>query len=160
MNLTAILSTAAAAGSAVTAGVYLNFSTRVMPRLAKLPDAEGISRMQQFNRTALQPPFMLCFFGAAAAGAWLVVRCMREENRAPVDLLGAAGGVLHLAGFALTIAYNVPRNERLAALPATAPQTIPIWHAYLTEWTRANHVRAGLSACSSIVLLAAALTRR
>lgn len=52
---------AGALTTGVTAVVYLNFSARVMPALAKLPNPTGIARMQQFNRTAVQPPFMICF---------------------------------------------------------------------------------------------------
>lgn len=158
MKLDATLATLAAATSGVTAAVYLNFSARVMPRLAKLPDAQAISTMQQFNRRALQPPFMICFFGAAAVGVTLIVRAALAHDRTGGQAWAAAGSALYLAGFALTIGYNVPRNEALAAAAPDAESTVQLWHAYVKEWTTANTVRAVLST-ASVIACGVAATR-
>lgn len=61
--------------------------------------------------------------------------------------LDRAGGACLLAGAALavvTIAFNVPLNNRLAALdPAglSAAEAAREWMAYYTPWTTWNHVR-------------------
>jgi len=151
--LPALVGAAGALTAGVTAVVYATFSARVMPALARLPDAVGIERMQAFNRTAVQPPFMVCFFGAAAAGAYLLVRLLRSE-RTPADLLLAAGGALYLGGFALTVVVNVPLNDRLASVATRSPEAVALWQAYLGEWTRANTVRGVLSALATAALLA------
>lgn len=112
MSLINIVSTCGAVGSAIVGGVYANFSTRVMPRLGSLPDAEAIETMQKFNRDAVQAPFMTFFFGTAVASVWTVVHSLGREERAVKDLISAAGGVLYLAGWVLTIAYNDPPGWR------------------------------------------------
>ncbi|OYO04756.1 hypothetical protein CGZ95_02430 [Enemella evansiae] len=150
------LALTAATLTGVTAVVYLNFSARVMPALAKLPNPAGIARMQQFNRTAVQPPFMICFFGAAVLGGYLIVRVARGE-RGTADLLAAAGGAAYLAGFLLTIGYHVPLNNRVDALTPTDPAAVGVWRDHLTNWTRANTLRAVLSVLGTGALIGAAL---
>ena len=118
MSLNNIVSACGAVGSAVVGGVYANFSARVMHWLDSLPDAEAIETMQKFNRTAVQVPFTTFFFGTAIASAWTVVHNLRKKDRVIGDQISAAGGVLYLAGWVLTIVYNVPRNNRLADVVA------------------------------------------
>ncbi len=152
MSLINIVSTCGAVGSAIVGGVYANFSARVMPRLGSLPDAEAIETMQKFNRDAVQAPFMTFFFGAAVASVWTVVHGLGREERAVKDLISAAGGVLYLAGWVLTIAYNVPRNNRLDGVVAGTAEGARVWHTYLDEWTSANSVRAVLSLLGAVGL--------
>ena len=130
MSLINIVSTCGAVGSAIVGGVYANFSARVMPRLGSLPDAEAIETMQKFNRNAVQAPFMTFFFGAAVASVWTVIHGLGREERAVKDLISAAGGVLYLAGWVLTIAYNVPRNNRLDGVVAGTAEGARVWHTY------------------------------
>ncbi|WP_425308410.1 anthrone oxygenase family protein [Ammonicoccus fulvus] len=158
MSLTmSLVAGAGAVGSAIAGGVYANFSARIMPRLARLPEADGITRMQQFNRVALRPPFMTAFFGAAAASAATVITTLVRGERAPGDWLGLVGGACYLGGWLLTMAYNVPRNVALErAVPGTS-EASRAWSAYLREWTAANTVRAGLSVVGALLLGAAAV---
>jgi len=136
MSLINIVSTCGAVGSAIVGGVYANFSARVMPRLGSLPDAEAIETMQKFNRNAVQAPFMTFFFGAAVASVWTVIHGLGREERAVKDLISAAGGVLYLAGWVLTIAYNVPRIGPRCGV----------------EWPPANSGRAVLSLLGAVGL--------
>lgn len=152
-----IIDIAAAAASAAVAGVYVNFSARVMPRLAGWPAADAVATMQRFNRIAVRAPFMTAFFGGAALSAYQVLRAVSGETAAG-EQLAAGAGLAHLAGFALTIAYNVPRNERLARLAAGTPPADAYWAVYLREWTGANTVRAVLSLVALALGIAAAGT--
>lgn len=154
MNL---VTAAAAVGSAVVGGVYANFSLRVMPRLAELPEADGIATMQHFNRVALRAPFMTLFFGTAAASITKIAATVIAHPRSGADWIAVVGGGLYLAGFVLTIAYNVPRNERLAAVVAGVPEGSHVWSGYLREWTAANSVRGVLSILGALALAAGAL---
>lgn len=146
----------AAIASGITTVVYLNFSARVMPSLSRMPDAAGIAKMQSFNRTAVQPPFMICFFGAAVVSGYLVVRCARG-HRTRVEVVAAAAGALYLAGVILTVAYNVPLNDKLAKVRADDPAVVGMWRDYLTNWTRANSVRAVLSGVSTALFVGAVI---
>lgn len=159
MNLSLLLTGAATTGSLIAGGVYANFSARVMPRLAQLPTTEAVSTMQQFNRTAVQAPFMTVFFGSAVLGLVVLVRVVRRTDRDWVDLLAAGGAALYLVGFVLTIVYNVPRNDRLAAVDANSPAAVRVWSDYLRAWTPANSVRAVASLVGAGALAVATLTR-
>lgn len=157
MTLMNIVTAAAAVGSAAVGGVYANFSLRVMPRLAGLSEVEGMTTMQHFNRVALRAPFMMLFFGTAAASIAQIATTVIAHPRSGADWMAAAGGGLYLAGFVLTIAYNVPRNERLAAAVAGTPEGSRVWARYLREWTAANSVRGVLSILGALALAAGAL---
>jgi uncharacterized membrane protein len=68
------------------------------------------------------------------------------------------GGLLYLAGtIGVTMAYNVPRNNALAAVDPHSAEAAKLWSRYYTEWTRGNHLRvaAGITAAA---LLTIALT--
>lgn len=155
-----LIGAAATLGCAVVTAVYTNFSLRVMPRLAGLPTDEAVSTMQQFNRTALQPPFMVVFFGTAVAGTALAVRGIAAviHGAAPTGVvLAGIGGVLYLAGFLLTVVYNVPRNEALAVVDPESAGAAGLWDRYLSEWTAANTARAALSATGVLACAAGAV---
>lgn len=139
--------------SVVTAGVYLDFSARVMPSLRRMADAAGVAKMQHLNRNIEQGPFMLCFCGAGLAGGYLLYRLLRGD-RATSDWLLAAGGAAYLAGLLLTMVYNVPLNNRLAAADPHAASTVDMWRKFLQDWTAANTVRAVLSVVGVGLLVA------
>ncbi|WP_446664916.1 anthrone oxygenase family protein [Flexivirga sp. B27] len=141
--------------SAVTAGVYVDFSARIMPSYGRMANAVGIARMQSSNRSIENGPFMLAFCGAGLAGGYLVYRLLRGD-RATADVLLAAGGVAYLAGLLLTMVYNVPLNNRLAAVDPQAASSVDLWRDYLAHWTAANSVRAALSV-GAVALLVAGL---
>ncbi|VEG28097.1 anthrone oxygenase family protein [Actinomyces howellii] len=159
MSLINVVSACGAVGSAVVGGVYANFSARVMPRLASLPDAEAIETMQRFNRQALELPFTTFFFGSAVASAWSVVHGLRTQERTAGDWVCTAGGALYLAGWVMTIVYNVPRNNRLADVAAGTAEGSQVWHMYLDEWTSANSVRAVLTLLGAVGLGAGTVMR-
>lgn len=147
MDLTSDLlriSTIAAAGT--IGGFYSSFSLVVMPALDRLSPDRATEIMNHINDLAETPPFLGLFFGSAlAAGAISVLGGIRGEY------LALAGGVAVLAGTALTIAYNVPLNNRLAAGSLS-------WSDYHAPWTAANTVR-GLLSLTGTVLLALPLLR-
>lgn len=146
----------AAVCSAGTAAVYAHFSVRVMPALAALPAARGLADMQRRNLTIVRSPFIVCFLGSAVLSCLFLVQLTR--GRTAADLLAGAGGVGSLAGFVLTVAYHVPRNNALAVLDPADPASVDVWERYLREWTPANTVRAVLSALSVALFAAAAVT--
>lgn len=156
----ALVMGAALIGSAVAAGVYVNFSARVMPRLAELPVAEAVVTMQRFNTNAVQWPFMTAFFGGAAASVALVVGNVAQRGWSVASALSVVGASLYLAGFVLTIVYNVPRNSLLAEANPLAPETADLWARYQRQWTAANTVRAVLSVGAVLALGGALLLRR
>lgn len=67
-----------------------------------------------------------------------------------------AGGGLYVIGmFVVTMVFNVPLNNALAALQPSAPEAGAVWAAYLKDWTFWNHVRTVASVVASGLFVAA-----
>ncbi len=65
------------------------------------------------------------------------------------------GGALYLVGSLLvTVAFNVPKNEALAARAPTDSNAASLWADYLSAWTAWNHVRTvgSLAAAASLTI--------
>lgn len=144
------LPVAAGSGSALVGGFYLAFSAVVMPALRRRQSGEAIVTMASINENAVRPPFMVLFFGTAAACAAVVVAGTIDPR--PQTPLRVAGAAAYLVGWASTMAINVPLNNRLSR---NGPGHLEgQWHSYERPWTRANHLRAALSVAGAAGLLA------
>ena len=147
---------AGAVGSGVVGGVLLAFSVSVMPVLARQPDAHGMRVMQDINVVILNPLFLSLFTGTAALSLALVASPLAGVSNGGL-LPRLAGALLYLAGvFGITMAVNVPLNNRLASLDANGRDSGPEWRHYLQRWTRWNHVRAAAGMLASLALTLAA----
>ncbi len=135
------LTFAAVLGSGLVAGIFFAFSTFVMRALGQLPQNQGIAAMKAINVTVLNPWFFLAFFGTGAVClpvAFLALGSAAGTNRAYL----LAGCALYLFGCLLvTMAFNVPLNNRLAAADPDSPGADALWTNYLSRWTLWNHVR-------------------
>ena len=140
-----ILTFAAVLGSALVAGIFFAFSTFVMRALGQLPQNQGIAAMQAINVTVLNPWFFLAFFETGAVClpvAWLALRNVAGMHRAYL----LAGCALYLFGCLLvTVAFNVPLNNRLASADPDSPGAEALWANYLSRWILWNHVRTAAS---------------
>ncbi|GGQ64694.1 membrane protein [Streptomyces griseorubens] len=152
----AVLTTLGVLGTGLVAGVFCAFSTFVMRGLAALPAARGVAAMQAINVAAVRPPFMAVFLGTTVLSAVLtVVTLVRWPDEGAVAA-SVVGGALFLCGsFGLTVAANIPRNERLARLDASGEEAAAYWPEYVRGWTRWNHVRAVASAGAALAYLLA-----
>jgi uncharacterized membrane protein len=140
-----------ALGCGLSAGALFAFSSFVMRALARLPAPQGIAAMQSINVQAVTPVFMTALFGTGVAciavGIWSLVDW--NDSYSPWMLAGSA---LYLAGpIGVTMAYNVPRNDALAAAAPNSAEGAELWKRYVREWTAGNHVRvaAGLAAAAA-----------
>jgi uncharacterized membrane protein len=130
------------------------FSTFVMKALARLPAAQGIAAMQSINVVAINPLFMAALFGTAAGCAVLAVSSLLTWHK-PGAVYLLAGSLLYLVGTILvTIVFNVPRNDALAAVDPASAEGARLWAGYVTSWTAWNHVRtvAALAAAASLTM--------
>jgi uncharacterized membrane protein len=138
------------------AGFFFTFSVLIMDALAQQPIEAGVRVMQTINVVVFNPFFGLAFSGTPAACvlAMAVALQRRHERAARYALIG---GALYLAGTLLvTVFCNVPRNDALAAVAASDPAAVPVWSAYLAEWTPWNHVRT-IAAMGAAILFTLAL---
>lgn len=154
-----ILTTLAALGCAVLAGVFVAFSTLVMKALGRVPAPQGILAMQEINRAALTPAFMVLFLGTTLLCGLLTAWSFLLWGSGSALLL-LAGGVTCLVGaFGLTAGYHVPRNNALDALDPSRADSVSRWTSYRRGWTRWNHVR-GCASLAAAVLFTVALVLR
>jgi uncharacterized membrane protein len=145
----------AAVGAAGNGGVFFAFSAFVMPALARLHTSQGIAAMQSINITAVRPPLMVLMFGTAVLMfAFGVHAATGLETKA--SRLVLVGALVYLVGVVgTTIAFNVPKNDELAAIDPNAISSIDVWRSYLGAWTVANHVRTVAGFASAVMIIAA-----
>ena len=157
MNWLLVLTVAAALGNGLVAGTFFAFSSFFMPSLARLPTSEGVAAMQSINVVILNSLFMVVFLATVALCVVLaLVALMQWEMAASSGLL--IGGLLYLLGTLLvTVAFNVPLNETLAAVTSDSPSAREVWQRYLETWTVWNHVRTVTALMASLVLIVTAL---
>lgn len=149
----------AAISVGIMAGVYFTFSAFVMKSLDEIEAPAGMLAMQAINRIIVKSSFLPIFFGSTLACAVLIVLVLVEPsaNGAKWILIGSA---LYVAGmFVVTVAGNVPLNNRLEATDARGSEGADMWTLYLRRWTVWNHVRT-FACTASLVLLILAIGER
>lgn len=143
-----------ALGCGVVGGVFFAFSTFIMRAFARLPAPAGIAAMQTINVTVITPLFMLALFGTGVACLFLTAYSLIGLQR-PDTMYLLSGSLLYFLGnVVVTIVFNVPKNNALAAADPTTVDGARVWSDYLVTWTRWNHVRTvtALAAAASLML--------
>lgn len=144
---------ASTVASALVGGVFFAFSVFVMRALAKLPPAQGILAMQRINITVITPLFLGVFLGTAPL-LGVTAYLGRQAPQSFAWLL--ASFVIYLVGsVGVTIAFNVPRNNRLASLEATSAEAAAYWPVYVQGWLTWNHVRCLASLAAAVTAMLA-----
>lgn len=148
-----VLTLISALGCGLVAGTFYAFSTFIMKALNRLPPDQGIAAMQHINVTVINPLFMAAFFGTALICIILTISSILSWHR-PDSVLLLVGSLLYLFGTILvTILFNVPRNNALAAVDPVSDEGAQLWKGYLTSWTAWNHVRTAAALAAAAVLL-------
>jgi uncharacterized membrane protein len=152
-----VLTFLAALGSGLVAGFFFAFSVCVMGALARLPAAQGIAAMQSINIVVFNGLFLGAFFGTAVLCLLAALAALVSWS-APGTIPVLAGSVLYLVGTILiTIRFNVPLNNQLAAVNAQSTEGANLWARDLTDWTAWNHVRT-VAPLAAAALLTVAVT--
>lgn len=142
---------AAAIGCGLMAGVYFTFSAFVMRALTAIPVARAVDTMNSINRVIVSSAFLPLFFGTTIASGLLVGSAVFLS---PATLHAAIGGGIYLVGmFVCTMAFNVPLNERLAALNPDSDQAALFWPIYKQTWVRWNHARTVASTAATALFI-------
>ena len=144
----------AALGCWVIGGIFYAFSSFIMRGLTRLPSAQGIAAMQSINVAVLNRWFLAPFVGTAVACAALVVSSLARWHE-PDSIFRLVGGGLYLLGtFLVTTAFNVPRNDALAAVDPDSAAGAAQWARYVPGWTAWSTVRtaAALAAAAALTI--------
>lgn len=151
-----IATTSTAVAGAVVGGIFYAFSTFVMTGLDRAGPDAAIAAMRGVNAEAqANAPFLLVFVGSAVLALGVgVIATVRLAQPGSGYVL--AGAVLVLVAFLVTVMFNVPLNDHLAAVDptgSTAADATREWHAYLGPWTAWNHVRTLAPLLGSVLIL-------
>ena len=148
-----------AVGCGLLAGLYLAFSTFIMTALDRIGQAAGITAMNAINVTIVQSLFMPFFLGTTATSAALAVIALFRWDE-PGATVMVAGGALYVLGmFIVTVIFNVPLNNALAAVDPAGSEAASLWARYLIDWTWWNHVRTISSSVACALFIAAIAVR-
>jgi uncharacterized membrane protein len=148
-DLLVVATVLAALGSGLIGGFFYAFSNTVMRALSRVAPPCGIAAMQTINFVVINPLFMAAFLGTAVLGTALAIAALVVGVPGRAWLL--AGAVLYVVGsLVVTMVCNVPRNNILAPLDASAAASVPRWTEYVASWTRWNHVRTAASLAASV----------
>jgi uncharacterized membrane protein len=151
-----VLTAAAAVGAAAAGGVFFAFSSFVMRGLDRTGPAAAITAMRGINAEAqANGAFLALFFGSALLGLAVGV-VATVQLRQPGSGYLLAGAVLSVLAVIVTIAFNVPLNDRLDAVdPAalSAADAAREWRHYLGPWATWNHVRTVSPLLGSALML-------
>jgi uncharacterized membrane protein len=129
------LTLVSALGCGLIASSFFAFSSFVMKALSRLPPAQGIVAMQWINIVVINPWFMTALFGTALACVALAVQSLVEWDE-PESIYRLTGSAPYLVGTILvTIAFNVPRNDALAAAASDGDDSADLWRRYVRPET-------------------------
>lgn len=140
-ELIALLCLALAVWTALIGGVFKAFSEFIMAGLIRAEPAAGIEAMQQINRTVLRTEFVFALLAMGVIAPLMAVYgVLALDGVASWALvLGALAYVPSV--FLMTVAGNVPMNNRLDRLDHRSPEAAEYWADYARNWTRLNHFR-------------------
>lgn len=142
-------------GCGIVGGIFFAFSSFVMAALGRLPREQGAAAMNSINVTVQNPVFFLAFFGTGLVCLVLAIWSLASWGQLGGKLILAAA-MIYLAGcIGVTMAFNVPLNNALAATP-DAPG---LWARYLSVWTNWNTARTVACVVSSGLFMAALVWR-
>ena len=164
MNMTpaVALSSVAAIASAAAAGMMYVFSTFVMRGLDRRGPVNAIIAMRGINVEAnANAPFLLAYLGAALLAAAVGVVAV-IQIRQPGSGWLLAGAIFGVLGAVITMAFNVPLNNRLDTVdPAVLPlaDAAREWQAYFSTWAAWNHARTVTAVVAPVLMLIGARYR-
>ncbi|HWI86268.1 MAG TPA: anthrone oxygenase family protein [Sphingomonas sp.] len=148
-----------AIGCGLLGGLYFAFSAFIMTSLGRIGPEAGITAMNAINLVIVRSLFMPVFLGTTlSAGVLAGIGVLRWGG--PGSPAMAAGGVLYVIGmFVVTMVFNVPLNDQLAAVHSSSAEAAILWSRYLKNWTLWNHLRTIASIGASAFFIAALATR-
>ena len=150
-----VLLLVAALGSGLIAGVFFAFSSFVMGALGRLSAQEAIAAMQSINIVVINPVFMGAFLGTGLLAAYLAFWAGTHWND-PRALWVMIGAVVYIVGsVGVTLVFNVPLNNALAAVDAASAEGAAAWARYQGPWTLWNSVRGAASLAAAAAFIVA-----
>lgn len=140
-RLVSVLTFLSAIGAGLIGGLFFAFSTFIMAAFGRVTPAIGMMAMRSINVAILNPLFFTVFFGTAVCCLILGIAAIVgwQTGGAAYLLIGSLSYLLGV--IAVTMMFNVPLNDTLAASDPESMDGVGFWRRYLSVWTLWNHVR-------------------
>ncbi len=133
----------------LTAGLMFGFSTSVIPGLAQVSDENYIRSMKSINRKIQNLLFFIVFIGPVFL---FIINLFINFN--PFNL--ATAGLYVLGVFGVTIAGNVPINEKVEKfnIEKSSPKELKFFRKESeSKWNRLHTIRTIFSMICFIILV-------
>lgn len=141
------------------AGLYFAFSAFILTALSRIDQVSGISAMNSINVVILRSLFMPVFLGTSLLSLALAGVALFRWGE-PGALAMLSGGSIYFVGMlVVTMLFNVPLNNALAAVDPVGAEGARAWALYLKNWAFWNHVRTIASAAACVLFIAAIAAR-
>lgn len=144
-----------AIGCGLMAGVYFAFSAFLMTSLGRIAPTWGIAAMNAISVDIVKSLFMPLFLLTTLSAASLVALGAMRWGQPGSSLMIAGGAIYVLGMFGVTMIFNVPLNDALAAVEPASSEAAALWSRYLTDWTMWNHIRTVASIIATGMFIAA-----
>ena len=156
MNLALLFLSAAAFATALMAGLFYSFQWLVMPGLNATEPLAAVKSMQAINLAVRNFFFMFAFFGPLVLGGITALLYLASWRSSPALCAWAGFLAYALGAFGITVMFNIPLNNSLAAASPTAATAGEIWRTFYDPWMFWNLVRT-IASILSLLFFAAAL---
>lgn len=142
MDMRLVVLVLAVLATGLHAGLYYTFAIAVMPGVGRAGDRTFVEATQHTNRAILNGWFALAFAGAPILSLGAALLHLGADQRAVLPWV-AAGFVLNLAAFVITMVKNVPLNNAIdrAGDPDSIADHGAVRAAFERPWVRWNVVR-------------------
>ncbi|WP_232715959.1 anthrone oxygenase family protein [Gordonia metallireducens] len=145
-----VLVTLTVVTTGLSAGVLAGFGYSVIPGLTRAGADVAVPAMHRMNSAILNPLFAVIFGGGVVFGALSTWATWNDGLRWWV----LAATLLTLGGVAITMAINVPANNRLdAAADSRGDEAAQVWAEFTAVWVPWNIVRSVLTTAAVVVLV-------
>ena len=148
---------AASIATGLVAGVFLSFSDFTMRSMKMATPEAGSQVMQILNREVFRSIFIVLLIGMSAISAASGIAAYIWPPTVGALLVMAGSLSFVLGVFLATMLGNVPKNEKLAALPDGGPEAQSYWPTYYSGWMFWNHVLTAFSFITAVLYLVAAI---
>lgn len=131
------------------AGVFFAFTVSVNGGLRRLKDLEYVRAMQSINSVIQNPLFLGVFMLPVILLPWVTFMFWNQGGLLAMLLLTTS--ILYIVGsFGVTVAGNVPLNEKLARATETEASAARV--AFEKPWNRLHTIRTLASVAATILL--------
>ncbi len=131
--------------TALLAGLFYGYAVSVNRGLGLLKDSEYVAAMKSINIVIQNPLFFLSFFGSVILLPLITFLSWGDAGSVRFTLLLIASGFFIIGSFVVTVAGNVPLNEKLARLDLSHASVQKIAkkarRLYEEPWNRLHTIR-------------------